>query len=151
MRSLQQHAQVYFNVAWVGAQGFLRRRLAEAAGDELIDELFAQIVGQSFEPAADGGFMNGQRLRDLQKCLAVEKVGREQKAVFRSETPQSAGHCCCELRQVGGDWSGRRCGAIEIVERRFPVGAAMMVSPSLHKCGAEPGQERTAARVGGQR
>jgi hypothetical protein len=139
---LQQLAEVYFNVARVGAQGFLGGRLAEAAGDQILKELLAETVGEPLEPTADGGFMNGQGLRDLEKCLAIEIVGGEQKTVFCAYTSQGAGNCGCELGQVCRDWDcGRRRGTVEIVELCFAMRAAVVVSESLDKGGAEPAEK----------
>jgi hypothetical protein len=149
---LQQLAEVYFNIARVGAQGFLGGRLAEARGDQILKELLAETVGEPLEPTADGGFMNGQGLCDLAKCLAVEIVGREQKAVFRSDTPEGAGNGGGELGQVCRDGDcGRRLGTVEIVEGGFAMCAAVMIPESLDKGGAKPAQERAAAGVRGQR
>jgi len=62
--------------------------------------LLAEIVGESLEAAADGGFMHGQSLRDLEQSLAVEIVGGEEEAVFGLDAAKSAGNGGCELGQV---------------------------------------------------
>ncbi len=149
---MQQHTEVYFNVPGVGAQGFLRGRLAKATGDEIADELFVEIAGEAFQPSANGGFVNGQSLRNLEESLAVEKVGGEQKAVFRSYASEGAGNGRRELGQFGGDRSGgRRRRAVDTVEGCFAIGAAVVVSRSLDEGGAEPREKRAAAGVRGQR
>jgi hypothetical protein len=149
---LQQHTEVYFDVAGVGAQGFLRGRLVEATGDEIADELFVEIAGEAFQPSANGGFMDVKGLSDLGKSLAVEIVGGEQKAVFRSYTSKGAGNGRRELGQFGGDLGGgRRRRTVDTVEGRFAIGAAVVVSRSLDEGGAEPREKRAAAGVRGQR
>jgi hypothetical protein len=55
---LQQRAQVYFDVAGVGAQSFEGGSLTQAGGYEAIDELLAEAFGQTLEAAADGGFVD---------------------------------------------------------------------------------------------
>jgi hypothetical protein len=58
LRRLQQAAQVYVEVARIGSQGFLGGSLAEPAGLEVAEKLFAHIGGEAFELAADGGFVD---------------------------------------------------------------------------------------------
>jgi len=88
---LQQLAQVYFNVARVGAQGFFRGSLAQAAGSQVGEQLFAHTGQQPLQPSADCGLMDREDAGDLKQGLAVEVVSGEQVAVLGAQTSESPG------------------------------------------------------------
>ena len=90
LRSLQQGAQVYFQVARIGAQGFLGGALAEAAGLEVAQELLAEIGGEALELAADSGLVDVQEARDLEQRLLVQEIGTEEETVFGGESFEGA-------------------------------------------------------------
>ena len=108
LRSLQQRAQVYFDsdVARVGAEHFFSGALAEAAGLEVVQELFAQFGDQALEPAADGGFMHVEDAGNLEKGMAVKEIGGEEEAILGGKALQGAGHGVGKVSKLGGD--GRR-------------------------------------------
>src|ERR1700733_5857677 len=83
LRSLQQPAQVYFDVARVSSQRLLRCSFAQSDRNQVGNQLFAKIASEAFEPAADGGFMDVESSCDLEKGLPVEVIGGEQEPVFR--------------------------------------------------------------------
>jgi len=153
LRSLQQRAQVYFKIARIGAESFFSGAPAEAAGLEVVQELFAQIGDQALEPAADGGFMHVEDAGNLEKRLAIEEVGGEEEAVFRRKGLEHAGNGVGKVREFGGD--GRRVRltgwAVEGVEWGLAVGAAVVIDVPLRERGAQPAEQRAAAGVRSQR
>src|SRR5580698_3614222 len=90
LRSLQQSTQIYFDVARVGAECFLGRSAGEPGGAQIPQQLFTQAGDKTLEPAADGGFVNGEGPRDLKQRLAVEIIGDQQETVFGIYIFQSA-------------------------------------------------------------
>jgi hypothetical protein len=153
LRSLQQGAQVYFEVARIGAQRFLGRSLAEAAGLEIAQELLAEVGGKALEFATDGGFVDVEETRDLQQRLPVEEVGTEEETVFGCESFESAMNGVGEVSEVGGERCGRcgGCGSVQVVKRSFAVGAAVVVDVALREGDAEPAEQRAPAGIGGER
>ena len=135
--------QVYFDVARIGAESFFRSSLAEAAGLEVVEELFAEIGDETLEPPADGGFVNVKDAGDLEQGLAIKEIGGEQKAVFRRESLEGFGDGMGQVNQFGGDWRGGNCWcrSVEGVERRLTVGAAMMIYVALGEGGSKPAEE----------
>jgi hypothetical protein len=63
--NLQQAAQVYFDVAGIGAQSFFGGPLAEASGLEVVEQVLAKIGNQPFESPANRGLVNANGLADL--------------------------------------------------------------------------------------
>jgi hypothetical protein len=62
---LQQAAQVYFDVAGIGAQSFFGSPLAKPPGLEVVEQVLAKIRKQPFESPADRSFVNANGLADL--------------------------------------------------------------------------------------
>src|ERR1035441_1866175 len=153
LRSLQQRAQVYFEVARIGAESFFSGAPAEAAGLEVVQEVFAQIGDQALEPAADGGFMHVEDAGNLEKGMAVKEIGGEEEAILCGKALQGAGHGVGKLSKFGGD--GRRVRlagwAVEGVEWCLAVGAAVVIDVPLRERGAQPAEQRAAAGVRSQR
>lgn len=87
---MQQGAEIYFNVARVGAESFFGGGAAEVACAQIAKELLAQAGDETLEPAADGGFVDAERSRDLEEGLAVKVVGDQKEAVFGVEILQGA-------------------------------------------------------------
>jgi hypothetical protein len=139
---LQQSTQVYFKIAGIDTKRFFSRPFAEAARLEIVKELLAQVGNEALELTADRSFVNPKNSRDLEKCLAIEKVRSEQKAVFWEKTLErssdrigKASEFCGERRR------GRlRRGNVERIERRLPMDAAVVIDVSLSKRCAEPAE-----------
>ena len=150
---MQQRAQVYFEVARIGAESFFSGAPAEAAGMEVVQEVFAQIGDQALEPAADGGFMHVEDAGNLEKGMAVKEIGGEEEAILGGKALQGAGHGVGKVSKFGGD--GRRVRlagwAVEGVEWGFAVGAAVVIDVPLRERGAQPAEQRAAAGVRSQR
>lgn len=152
---MQQGAQVYFEVAGIGAQGFFRGSPAEAAGLEVAEKLLAEVSGEALELAADGGFVDVEEAGDLEQRLLVEEVGGEKEAVVGGEGFEGAGDGVGEAGEFGGDGRGGCSGrsgveGVGILERSFAVGAAVVVDVTLGESGAQPAEEGAAAGVGGE-
>jgi hypothetical protein len=69
--------QVYFDVAWIVAEGFFSGSFAETARLKVVKELLTEIGDEALEPPADRGFVNMEKARDLEKGLSIEKVRGE--------------------------------------------------------------------------
>jgi hypothetical protein len=140
---LQQAAQVYFDVAGIGAQSFFRSPLAKASGSEVVEQVLAKIGNQPFESPADRSLVNANGLADLKKSLAVKKVAGEQKAVLGGKIPEGVGDGVREAGQLGRDRLRRRDGreGVNIVERSFPAGAAVVIDVTLGKGSAQPSEK----------
>ena len=100
-----------------------------------------------------GGFVHVEDAGNLEKRMAVEEVGGEEEAIFRGKVLQGAGYGVGKVSEFGGDGRRVRLGrwAVEGVERRLAVGAAVVIDVALGECGAQPAEQRAAAGVRGQR
>ena len=74
---MQQSTQVYFDVAWIVAEGFFSSSLAETARLKVVKELLPEIRYKTLEPSADRGFVNMEKARDMEQGLPIEEVSGE--------------------------------------------------------------------------
>ena len=82
---LQQIWEIDGEIARVSAKGFFGGTFAEAPGLQGFEKAFTEVDGEAFEFAAYRSLVHTQKLSDLMKGAVVQKVGGEQKAVFRRE------------------------------------------------------------------
>lgn len=153
MRSLQQSSQVYFDVAGIGAKGLFGGPLAETARLQVVEKLPAEIGDEALKPPADSGFVNMKDTCNLEKGLAIKKIGGEEKAVLRREALESSRNGVCERSEFGSEWSDRSCGRGDIqgVQRSLAMSATVVIDVTLREGRAEPAKERAATGVRGQR
>ena len=132
---MQQSSKVYFNIARIGAECLVSSAFAEAAGLKIVQQLLSQIGDQAFEPAADSSFVNMKDARDLQQSLSIEKVRREQEAIFGRKSLKRLRDRVSEVLQLIRDRSGdrRRRRDVELVQRSLPVRTAMVIDVTLRK------------------
>jgi hypothetical protein len=150
---LQQSSQVYFDVTGIGAQSLFGGPLAQTARLQVVKKLLAKIGNESLKPPADGGFMNMKDTCNLEKSLAIEEVGGEEKAIFGSEILKGSRYGVGERNEFGREWRDRSCGCgdVERVQRSLAMSATVVIDVTLRECGAEPAKERAATGVRGQR
>ena len=149
---MQQGAQVYFNVAGIGPQRFLRRAPAEPVQSQVAQKLDTQLGGQALETAADGRLMHAEQAADLEDRPVIEVVAGEQEPLFRRKPAQRNGYRLRQPRQR--IWLGRgrgfRRGRFNCLQGAFAARPAQVVHVALGERRAQPAQKRSTAGVGSQ-
>jgi hypothetical protein len=143
LRSLQQAAQVYFNVARIAAEGFFCGSLAETARLKIVEELFLKVGDEALQPPADRCFVNVENARNLQQGLAIEKVRGEQEAIFWRKSLQGSLDGATKLCKFCRHRRSGRCGCrnVEGVERSLAVNTTMVIDVALRESGTEPAKK----------
>ena len=72
---MQKISEIDAEVARIGAERFLCCAFAEAGCFEVLEELLANVFGQTLELTADCGFVDAQEAREVEESAAIEKVG----------------------------------------------------------------------------
>ena len=118
----------------------------------MVNELFAQIGDQPFEPAADGRFMNTNHPGDFEQALTIEKVSREHETVLRRQGLQAEAHSLRQAAKLGRRRRTRSFGSgrIDVVERSLAPRTPVVIDMPLGQRRAQPTEKRTTARVGSQ-
>jgi hypothetical protein len=149
---LQERSKICFDIAGIGAEGFLGGPFTQATRLKIVEELLAEIGNQALESPADRSFVNAKNARYLQECLTIKKVRSEQKTVLRRKVLKSAGDSMRESSKLGADRLGRRClrSDIERVKRGLAMGPAVAIHMPLSQDRTEPAEKRATAGIGGQ-
>src|SRR5262249_29259625 len=81
--SLQQSSEVEVEIAWIGAQGFLRGSSAHARGLQIFEQVFVKSGCKALKPSAYGSLVHMEHARDFHQCPLVQEPCRKKEPFLR--------------------------------------------------------------------